>query len=125
MLPSIWVFVVRSTYFFRETLSYLQEGDFNLGVFAGFPQLAWLGCVLYQGVFISINAIYDFIMLFFCSILLSHDTTNLIWLTFVVQERERIDFLEQNVGHRTHSKLLKLIGIARIIIIKESTRFSR
>ena len=54
--------------YFVETLSCLQEGDFNLGVFAGFPQLAWLGCVLYQGVFISINVIYDFILLFFCGI---------------------------------------------------------
>ena len=54
--------------YFFETLSCLQESDFNLGVFAGVPQLAWLGCVLYQGVFISINAIYDFILLFFCSI---------------------------------------------------------
>ena len=85
-LPSIWVFVVRSI-FFWETLSCLQEGDFNLGVFVGFPQLAWLGCVLYRGVFISINAIYDFILLFFCSIcFFSHDAANLIWLTFVVQE---------------------------------------
>ena len=68
LLPSIWVFDVRSIYFFLETLSCLQEGDFNLGIFPGLPQLAWLGCVLYQGVFISINAIYDFILLFFCSI---------------------------------------------------------
>ena len=51
-------------FIFRETLSCVQEGDFNLGVFAGFPQLAWLGCILYQGVFISINVIYDFILLF-------------------------------------------------------------
>ena len=52
-------------YIFRETLSCLQEGDFNLGIFARFPQLPWLGCVLYQGDFISINVIYDFILLFF------------------------------------------------------------
>ena len=71
-------------YIFWETLSCLQEGDFNLGVFAGFPQLAWLGCVLYHGVFISINVIYDFIFLFFYSIFFSHDAANLIWLTFVV-----------------------------------------
>ena len=86
-----------------------------------------LDCLrFYQGVFISVIAIYDFFLLFFCSILFfSHDAANLIWLTFVVQERGSIDFLEQNVGHRTCSKLLKLIGIAGIIIIKASTRFSR
>ena len=50
-------------YIFQETFSCLQEGNFNLGVFAGMPQLAWLGCVLYQGVFISINVIYDLILL--------------------------------------------------------------
>ena len=70
--------------FFRETLSCLQEGDFNLGGFAGVPQLAWLGCVLYQGVLISINAIYDSSCYFSVAFVLSHDATNLIWLTFVV-----------------------------------------
>ena len=64
--------------YFLETLSCLQAGDFNLGVFAGAPQLAWLGCILYQGVFISINAIYDFILLFFCSIWSSF-LTHQIW----------------------------------------------
>ena len=97
-----------------------------MGIFAGLPQLAWLGCVLNQEVFISINAIYDFILLFFCSIcFFSHDAANLIWLTSVVQERGRSGFLEQNVEHRTQSNLLKLIGIIEIIIIKESIRFSR
>ena len=48
LLPSIWVFVVRSIYFW-ETLSCLQEGDFNLGVFAGAPQLAWIGFTCIRG----------------------------------------------------------------------------
>ena len=55
----------------------------------------------------------------------SHDATNLIWLTFVVQERGRNGFLGQNVQHRTHSIFLKLIRIAGIITIEASTRFSR
>ena len=29
--------------YFLETLSCLQEGNFNLGIFAGVPQLAWIG----------------------------------------------------------------------------------
>ena len=64
-------------YPFSGSLSRLLEGDFNLGVFAGFPQLSWLGCALYQGVFISINAIYDFILLFFFSFCFSHNA--IIW----------------------------------------------
>ena len=44
-----------------------------------------LSSFFYQGVFISVIAIYDFFLLFFCSILFfSHDAANLIWLTFVV-----------------------------------------
>ena len=35
--------------YFVETLSCLQEGDFNLGVFAGAPQLAWIGFVCIRG----------------------------------------------------------------------------
>ena len=97
MLPSIREIFVRSIYF-RESLSCLQEGDFSLGVFAGGPQLAWIVFVFYHGVFISVIAFYDFLLLFFCSILFfSHDAANLIWLTFVVQERGRIDFLEQTL----------------------------
>ena len=125
-LPSIRKIFVRCISFFRESLSCLQEGDFNLGIFTGEPQLAWIDFIFYQGVFISVIAIYDFFLLFFCSIyLFSHVVANLIWLMFVVQERGCIDSLGQNVGHRTCSKLLKLIGIVGIIIIKASTRFSR
>ena len=86
-----------------------------------------LDCLhFYQGVFISVIAIYDLLLLFFCSIFLfSHDAANLIWLTFVVQERGRIGSLGENVGHKNCSNLLKLIKIVGIIIIKASTRFSR
>ena len=35
--------------YFLETSSCLQEGDFNLGVFAGIPQLAWLGFACIKG----------------------------------------------------------------------------
>ena len=112
--------------FFWGSLSCLQEDDFSLGVFAGEPQLAWIVFVFfYQEVFISVVVTYDLFFLFFYKIqLLSHVIANLIWLTFVVQERGHIGSLEQNVGHRTCSKLLKLIGIAGIIIIKASTRIS-
>ena len=49
-----------------------------------------------------------------------------IWYCWhlLVQERGRIGHLEQNVGLWNHTGLLKLIGIAGIIIIKASTRFS-
>ena len=67
LLPSIWVFVVRSIYFSRNivlsTRGRLQLGRFCRG---SSTRLAWLR--LYQGVFISIVAIYDFILLFLCSI---------------------------------------------------------
>ena len=48
-LPSIWVFLVRSIFFCRGSSTCLD----------------WMR--LYQGVFISINEIYDFILLFFYS----------------------------------------------------------
>ena len=124
LIPSIREIVARSIYFW-ESLSFLQEGDFNLGVFSGGPQFAWIVLVFYQGVFISVIAIYDFFLLFFVAFsFFSHVATNLIWLTFVMQERGRIDSLGQNVEHRTCLKLLKLIGIEGIII-QESTRISR
>ena len=69
-----------------------------MDVFAGGPQLAWIDFVFYQGVFISVIMIYYFLLLFFYSIyIFSHAATNLIWLTFVVQERGRIDSLGQNL----------------------------
>ena len=36
-------------YLFRESLSCLQEGDFSLSVFAGAPQLAWIGLACIRG----------------------------------------------------------------------------
>ena len=60
--------LLQDIYIFWESLSCLQEGDFSLGVFAGGPQLAWIVFIFYQGVFISVIAIYDFLLLFFCSI---------------------------------------------------------
>ena len=125
MLPSIREIVARSI-FLGESLSCLHEGDFSLGIFVGGAQLTWIVFIFYQGVFNCVIAIYDFLLLFFCRIyLFSHVATNMIWLTFVVQERGHIDSLGKNVGHRNCSKLLKLIGIEGIIIIKAYTRFSR
>ena len=97
-------------YIFRETLSCLQEGDFNLGVFAGVPQLAWLGCVLYQGVFIGINTIYDFILLFFCSIC-SFLMTQQIWYGWrLLCKREgAVASLDKSFYIEAPSNLLKLI----------------
>ena len=120
LLPSIREIVTRSI-FFGGIFVLSTGGRHQLGRFCRGSSTR-----LYQGVFISVIVIYDFFLPFFCSILFfPHDTANLIWLTFVVQERGHIDFLEQNVGNRTCSKLLKLIGIAGIIIIKASTRFSK
>ena len=69
LLPSIREIVMRSI-FFWGSLSCLQEDDFNLSVFVGGPQLAWIVFVVYQGVFISVIAIDDFFLLFFFSIYL-------------------------------------------------------
>ena len=36
-------------YLFQESLFCLQEGDFNLGIFAGGPQLAWIVFIFIRG----------------------------------------------------------------------------
>ena len=107
-----FVYLLWDLYFF-ETLSCLQEDDFNLGVFAGVPQLAWLGCVLYQGVFISINAIHDFILLFFCSIC-SFLMTQQIWYGWhlLCGGEGAMASLGKMLGTETRPNLLKLIGTA-------------
>ena len=48
LLPRIREIFVRSIYFFGN-LSCLQEGNISLGVFAGAPQLAWIGFVCIKG----------------------------------------------------------------------------
>ena len=55
-------------YIFSGNIVLSIGGRLQLGRFcrASSTRLAWMH--LYQGVFISINAIYDFILLFFCSI---------------------------------------------------------
>ena len=76
LLPSIWVFVVRSIIFGNIVLS--TGGRLELGCFCrgSSTRLDWMR--MYQGIFISIIAIYDFILLFFCSIC-SFLMTQQIW----------------------------------------------
>ena len=66
LLPSIWVFAVTSIFFGNIVLS--AGGQLQLGRFCkvSSTRLDWLR--LYHEVFISIIVIYDFILLFFCSI---------------------------------------------------------
>ena len=117
--------LVWDLYIFRDhvlsTGGWLQIGRFCRG---SSTRLDWFR--LWQGVFISFNVIYDCILLLFCRSCFSFMIRQ-IWYCWrlLVQERGRSGHLEQNVGLRTHSGLLKLIGIAGIIIIKESTCFSR
>ena len=82
-----------------ETFSCLQEGDFNLGVFAGVPQLARLGFACIRG--FSLVSLQSMISscYFFVTCVIYLDALNLIWLTFVVQERGRIGFHGQIVLH--------------------------
>ena len=64
-----------------------------------------------SGGFISVIAIYDFFLLFFCSIyLFSHVVANLIWLMFVVQERGCIDFLGQTLDIELASSFSNWLG---------------
>ena len=39
--------LLQDLYFFWESLSCLEEGDFSLGVFVGGPQLAWIVFIFY------------------------------------------------------------------------------
>ena len=124
LLPSIREILVRSIYF-RESLSCLQDGDFNLGVFAGDPQLAWIGFVLYQGVLSTFIVIYDCILLLFCRSCFSFVIRKIWYCWHLLGRKGGIGHLEQNVGLRNHIALLKLIGIAGIITFKASTRIFR
>ena len=97
-----------------------------MGGFAGDLNSLGLSSFLIRGFsLVSLRSMISSCYFSVASSFVSHVTKNLIWLMFVVQERGRIDYLGQYVGHRTRSKLLKLIGIAGIIIIKASTRFSK
>ena len=65
LLPSIREIVARSI-FFWESLSCLQEGDFSLGVFAGAPQLAWIGFACIRG--FSLVSLQSMISSFYFSV---------------------------------------------------------
>ena len=67
LLPSIGEIFVRSIYFFGKHCLVYGRAASTWVFLQGFLNSLAIGCVLYQGVSISINAIYDFILLFFCS----------------------------------------------------------
>ena len=125
LLPRIWVFDVRSIYFFGKHCLVYRRATSTWTFLQGFLNSLGLDAFYIRGFSLASMRSMISSCYFFVAFVFSHNATNLIWLTFVVQERGRISFLGQNVGHRTHSNILKLIGIAGIIIIKESTRFSR
>ena len=97
--PSIWVFMVRSIFSWNFCYC-LQEGDFTSTFLRGFlNSVVWHR--LYLGVIIIIIVIYGLILLFFpCNLSISLDASNLILLTFVVQEGGCIGFLGQIDLHR-------------------------
>ena len=100
--PSIWVFVVRSI--FCGNIVFSTGGRLQLGCFgrSSSIHIDWLH--LYQGVFISIIVIYDFILLFFCSIWSSFLTTQIWYGWCLLCRRGRIGFLGQIVLQRSFLK---------------------
>ena len=95
--------LVWDLYSFSRWLSCLQEGDFNLGIFAGGPQLAWTGFICNRG--FSLASLWSMITSCYFSIDLVffswHSKSDIVDVCLCRREGA-LGHLEQNVGLRNH-----------------------
>ena len=124
MLPTVVEIHVRFIFFCYHCLVYKRA--FWLERFCRGISTRSVIFVLDQGVFISFIVIYDYFVLLSCSIwFLYLVLENPILLTFAHAGQVAHWWLGAYIRHRYHVDLPKLIGIARIIVVKTSTSISR